>query len=153
MSSLQCIFDLNLLLASFARSVRQVMDRHFPLPFMAQARARGPCTKTRKEKKLAVRTEQTKLVRLFIISLCWLFRERDEIVWRFTSDQELEIRVATYGPELIITIREISQPYNNHPYYIMYVLHVPFINGKAIVLYFTVSFCWLVLAFKVIKNL
>ena len=32
--------------------------------------------------------------------LCWLFRERNEIIWRFGRGSELEVRTATYGPEI-----------------------------------------------------
>ena len=43
------VSNIYLLLASFARSVRQVMDRVFFLPFMAQTRS-ARAMKTRKEK-------------------------------------------------------------------------------------------------------
>ena len=68
-------------MASFARSVRQVMDRIFFLPFMAQAGSK-----------------------MFIMWLCWLFR-----FWKDDRELELEVRTAYLptwnGP---ITAREIS---------------------------------------------
>ena len=87
-----------------ARSLRQVMNQvKFCLLFMAQARS-AQATKTRKEKRgsITCRTDRANEAnKMFIIWLCSLFRERDEI--RFdvlTSDQELEVCMATYGPEV-----------------------------------------------------
>ena len=75
-----------LLLASFALSVRQVMDRVF-LPFMGQAR--GLRKKTR--------TEETKLIRCLLYGFVAYSRKGTHSFDVFT---ELEVRPATYGPEI-----------------------------------------------------
>ena len=82
-----------LLLASFARSVWQVMDRVFSFLLWPKREARGPWKQGRKKwGSITCRTDRANEAnKMFIIWLCWLFR-----FWK--GDRELEIRTATYGP-------------------------------------------------------
>ena len=74
-----------------ARPVRQVMDRDFSLPFMAQARKQGNKEGKNEDPYLAVRTEQTRLIR------CLLYGSVDNY------DRELEVRTAT-TPQFCVLI-------------------------------------------------
>ena len=86
-------FNINLLLASFARSVRQVMDRVFSFLLWPKREARGPWKQGRKKRgSITCCTDRAdEANKMFIIWLCWLFR-----FWK--GDRELEVRTATYGP-------------------------------------------------------
>ena len=70
---------------------------------MAQARS-ARVLKTRKEKnedpQLAVRTEQTRLIRCLLHGFVDYSGKRTKSFDVLTRDQELEVRTATYGPEI-----------------------------------------------------
>ena len=82
-----------LLLASFARSVRQVMDRVFSFLLWPKREARGPWKQGRKKRgSITCCTDRANEAnKMFIIWLCRLFR-----FWK--GDRELAVRTATYGP-------------------------------------------------------
>ena len=79
--------NIYLLLASFARSVRQVMDRVFSFarPWKQGRKKRGSIT--------CCTDRANEANKMFIIWLCWLFR-----FWK--GDRELAVRTATYGPRI-----------------------------------------------------
>ena len=87
------LFNKYLLLASFARSVRQVMNPVFSFLLWPKREARGPWKQGRKKRgSITCRTDRAiEANKMFIIWLCWLFR-----FWK--GDGELEVRTATYGP-------------------------------------------------------
>ena len=88
-----CVSMIYLLLASFARSVRQVMDRVFSFLLWPKREARGPWKQGRKKRgSITCCTDRANEAnKMFIIWLCWLFR-----FWK--GDWELAVRTATYGP-------------------------------------------------------
>ena len=75
--------------------------------------------RTKTDPELAVRTEQTRLIRCSqncynYICLCWLFRKKNEIIWRFdrwSRDRGPYGYLQTWNWP--ITALKISQPYNN----------------------------------------
>ena len=90
-SPFPCIYKY-LLLASFARSVRQVMDRVFSFLLWPKHGARGPWKQGRKKRgSITCRTDRANEAnKMFIIWLWWLLR-----FWK--GDRELEVRTPTYG--------------------------------------------------------
>ena len=71
------------------------MDRVFSFLLWPKREARGPWKQGRKKRgSLTCPTDRAnEAKKMFIIWLCWLFR-----FWK--GDRELEVRTATYGPEI-----------------------------------------------------
>ena len=76
------------------------MDRNFSISFKAQARS-ARAMKTRKEKKrgsiTSLRTEQARLIRCFLYGFVEYSGKGTN---SFEVLTELEVRTATYGPEI-----------------------------------------------------
>ena len=108
-----------LLLASFAWSVRQVMDRVFSFLLWPERKARGPWKQGRKERgSITCSTDQrNEANKMFIIWLCRLFQERIETIWRFERWSRAR---GPYGHlrtwNWPIAARELSQRYSNESY-------------------------------------
>ena len=51
------------------------------------------------------KTEQTRLIRCLLYGFVDYFQEKNEIIRVLTSDQELEVRTASYEPEINQTQR------------------------------------------------
>ena len=60
-------------------------------------------------KKKTCRTDRANEVnKMFIIWLCLLFYKKNELFDALKGDQELEVRTATYGPEIVQSQHEKS---------------------------------------------
>ena len=73
--------------------------RSFFLPFMAQSRSK----EGKKRGSITCRADrENKANQKFILWLCWLFRDKNEIIWRFDkwSRASYKWSTATYGPEI-----------------------------------------------------
>ena len=100
---LYCIYFL---LASFARSARQIMDQVFPFLLWPKRKVRWPCKHGRKRRgSIICRTDRANEAnKMFIIWFCWLFR-----FWKGDRAGGPYGYLRTWNWP--ITAREISQPY------------------------------------------
>ena len=100
------LWSINLLLASFARSVRQVMDRVFSFLLWPKREARGPWKQRRKKRgSITCPTDRANEAnKMFIIWLCWLFR----IIWDF--DILSKMFVKNHSPGTTYFVKKHKNP-------------------------------------------
>ena len=105
------------------------MDRVFSFLLWPKREARGPWKQGRKKRgSITYRTDRANEAnKMFIIWLCWLFR-----FWK--GDRELEVRTATYGPEIDQSqhVKSVSHiiKYNTSLAINMCILHNNFYNSE-----------------------